>query len=1112
MKKINCHCALFIGWIMFLTQPLFAQEVDTTYAARMNYIFKFLDKGKIPTGILKDAALEMAELNYYKGTVLQDSNQVFSENWNDIYLTLATAQIYPNPAVKFPHPSKVDSIWFAKRKPGQITLAGLYYKYSRFADDGANKVTILNDQIYDKYVNGIWQNPYTIESVIAFAPATIKYDVLGLNILLPAELWLSNHKAQVNSIQVDAGDGLGYRLLQPDILLPVQYYTNGNKMLKFKITLNDNTVLLSHSTIIIQSPVSISHAPDFNNPGNLMNKQGLTEDSALGPESDNMVLEPQVPQITALMPVGWIPTIESMLRDEFLLKSTDTFNGKKTEGLITIVYAKNDKKIRKPLIVAEGFDPDTYTFPEKIKGEKTYDNFVYDVSYSDSPELKTLLSDFNHSYDIIYIDWKDGTADMRLNALLLKTVIMGINQVKVADGGNPIEKNVVLGQSMGGVIARYTLKKMELAGENHDTRLYISHDAPHQGANVSLGIQAMANHLRYLQVKFTDPSNNPYYLFKGYRNPLDLTGTMGAKQLLSNRLNDVYQLDNNVFNSFQNELKNLGYPAQCRNIAISNGSECGTPYPILPGDHLIKLDGYYKTKFLADIFLTLFPIKIIYQSGYSEDNLMDKLPGSHRLNFNIEINTINNGGGNILYKCKVAYKKKILWLIPVNVVLANAQYNAPIGIVTFDTSPGGVALLKNYVDESSLPFSEDDNIFYFSTYKLEIKSGFSFIPTTSALGIGKGLVPLTLNDYYASYTGATPPPVPKNTPFDNFITAYSSGAGNNEEHISFTQRNGAWLAKELNNEVSLANCGIFCSISPNSIIGPATICGTTNYSLSNVPPGATIIWTAWGAIQIQGANNQSTVSVKMNTNGTGTLTAKINLAGSSCGEKSVSRTITATGAPAYQEIEGGYFNNGGLAVPGILTSPDVYPINGISFTVPYVEGVSYQWTVDGNIYGGGQDNEVLVYPPQCGYGYPTWQIFTAKVKMTNSCGSTLVCKQFIFICNPEKHLEPYGSCDTPVPVISELDESFIVFPNPAGSELKVSLSPNTEEQGNAGFNQAHFELALYNEKGKKMLTKKSKNQESDVILDTSILPNGIYYLHIQQGNELIKKQVIIQHE
>ena len=69
--------------------------------------------------------------------------------------------------------------------------------------------------------------------------------------------------------------------------------------------------------------------------------------------------------------------------------------------------------------------------------------------------------------------------------------------------------NVVLGQSMGGVIARYALKDMENKGLPHDPRTYISHDAPHLGANVPLGYQFAARHGRSQYV------HSPFQLLGG---------------------------------------------------------------------------------------------------------------------------------------------------------------------------------------------------------------------------------------------------------------------------------------------------------------------------------------------------------------------------------------------------------------------------------------------------------------------------------------------------------------------------------------------------------------------------------------------------------------------
>ena len=66
--------------------------------------------------------------------------------------------------------------------------------------------------------------------------------------------------------------------------------------------------------------------------------------------------------------------------------------------------------------------------------------------------------------------------------MLLVELIKSINNSKV---GN--EKNIVIGPSMGGLISRYALNYMESQNIDHDTRLYISFDAPHTGANVPIG-------------------------------------------------------------------------------------------------------------------------------------------------------------------------------------------------------------------------------------------------------------------------------------------------------------------------------------------------------------------------------------------------------------------------------------------------------------------------------------------------------------------------------------------------------------------------------------------------------------------------------------------------
>lgn len=75
--------------------------------------------------------------------------------------------------------------------------------------------------------------------------------------------------------------------------------------------------------------------------------------------------------------------------------------------------ASRDGKITKPLIVAEGFDPGSILTPEVVGGDMTLSDFQDDVSSTFwAGNLSPLLYGSNRQYDIIYIDWQNGTANI----------------------------------------------------------------------------------------------------------------------------------------------------------------------------------------------------------------------------------------------------------------------------------------------------------------------------------------------------------------------------------------------------------------------------------------------------------------------------------------------------------------------------------------------------------------------------------------------------------------------------------------------------------------------------------------------------------------------------
>jgi triacylglycerol esterase/lipase EstA (alpha/beta hydrolase family) len=53
-------------------------------------------------------------------------------------------------------------------------------------------------------------------------------------------------------------------------------------------------------------------------------------------------------------------------------------------------------------------------------------------------------------------------------------------------------QNIILGYSMGGLVARYGLAQMVRNGQNTQTRLLLTLDSPHHGANFPLGLQHLA--------------------------------------------------------------------------------------------------------------------------------------------------------------------------------------------------------------------------------------------------------------------------------------------------------------------------------------------------------------------------------------------------------------------------------------------------------------------------------------------------------------------------------------------------------------------------------------------------------------------------------------------
>jgi hypothetical protein len=137
--------------------------------------------------------------------------------------------------------------------------------------------------------------------------------------------------------------------------------------------------------------------------------------------------------------------------------------------------------IVKPLIVAEGYDVSSVA--PLLQKNYTLNDFINDINVSFISSGNFLNSIDIANYDIIFLDYNNGTDDIIRNAALLQDVITLVNQQKALAGST--QKNVVMGVSMGGLVARYCLANMTKQGIDPQTRLLLTHDSPHRGANNS---------------------------------------------------------------------------------------------------------------------------------------------------------------------------------------------------------------------------------------------------------------------------------------------------------------------------------------------------------------------------------------------------------------------------------------------------------------------------------------------------------------------------------------------------------------------------------------------------------------------------------------------------
>ena len=694
----------------------FAQDYYQTIRNELEPIFANLDKSRVPTGYLGDYAVEEIDLSRFDGLSITDSNYVAMSDYDRILRTFESTKV--NNLASFNADDIIDGI-IASNDTLSVPISYIACKYNYIRHDAINigAIECINGNLYDVFdAAGNWQNPYLEKKLFAFVPYVGRAKSSTVSFVFNGNIFTN---LNITGIEFDCGDGAGYRTVFGTGQITANYSDSGHKELKLRISLSSGEQLLAHSDFIVEIPSNINYTPGF--------------------------------------------TIEPNRINDY--REANEYDGNCVRARTFIHYS--DNPLSKPLIVVEGYDPvDLIACFGSAKPKERahgYSNFWKTCESFDDAVIA--------NYDVIHIDFLDCNADIRANAKLLESIISDINQQKPAEA----DKNVIMGESMGGLIARYALCDMVRNHITHDCRMYISLDSPHLGANIPLGALYAAMDLVFsmnlLNPEICSRANkklnlgllNPENL--GYRVKKCLRGT-SVKQMLLNYVNESGVLDNSVHSAWQNELNGMGFPqgdlgSSITNIGISNG---GTNI-LNPSDTLFHLDFFGRTKFLGE--------ELLY---FAMTHFKDEIPQNIRAKCRNSALTINTNilpffsNSSLLYNIKIDYQKFFWWRKKdENIPLRNRTIYAPSTGFPMDLCNGSYFEIYEGSDYANYNISDSfNNLLVWGNYNYSVAQYFMFIPTASALCVGVAN-PLTGNEYLMSYSdlGSMMPSIPFNSVYLN---------------------------------------------------------------------------------------------------------------------------------------------------------------------------------------------------------------------------------------------------------------------------------------------------------------------------------------------------------
>jgi len=1016
MKKKFCLPAMLILSALFIKPFTAKSQADTSTVQKLlQYIMQPLDKSQIPTGFLEEYGCPVVPMAVFNGT-LTDSNRVDINIWRTLYFQMQTAwaKTTANP---LPTINTVNAT--IKTNSGDtIAIPILLGSYNTVKSNAfsSNLLSYNSSTKQVADVPGRSQSPYDIQNLFAASPIRSYTRNGSETFVVKNNMTWNNTGKTISQLQINFDNGEGFKTITIGTPFTINYADTGSKRWTIKATLSDATVQQCYSNYyVFKSSVSSRYTAS-----------------------------------------GVVPSWGTV----------SAVAGVHSGARVTVYYSdrSNTNTLRKPLIIAEGYDPGA-VIPE-LTGNYSSIDFIKAINEPQGYDFNGNLDDIA-GYDLVFIDFNNGTDDIIRNAAVVQEVINRVNANKVNDtrwGGSIRQQNVVMGLSMGGLCARYALANMtkNFPATPTETRLLITHDSPHRGANVPLGMQYLIRMVGEANLFNTNVRD----IFPQYDQAVSLLNEPATEQLLLYRSATATTMTNNTFLSgaYRSMISFTGAdPAPSyRFIATSLGNECANPQ-FAPATNMLNIN--------MRGFLFFFPL------------------ASYKLQTIAKINALpNSGSTDEIAKLKISSNFKLFGLINLSKdFYSNSGYapgsqlaidGVPGSTNPFATSSANIPTVNFYV-----PIPGVLNYFgYVSAQTNGTPNTFTFVPVGSALDIS----PYSSSTFSQKFANGINREYPSTS--ETYIaqeTVSGDPAQTNNTHIRFTARNSHWLFNEMENLPNTLNCSNEC---PGSYVmqGDNSFCTTsTQYAVPGLQRGATIAWSATpsGIVNIQNPNASQTILTKSN-NGTITLTATVS---NTCGGTlTLSKTITVGSASFPYSVSGpSKANPSGGYTFSLSTTPSDKPVSGIVWTIPS------GWSIK---MGQGTRNLKVTTGSSGG---------NVQVSFNDACSTNWGTYKFVTVgpggpASDRIALSPDSSDN----VTANESGDWSISPNPARTviTIKQNVPPGVV---------ALKEIKMFDLSGKLVKHKRLDTQSNQLELSVSELPAGVYIVELSNRVRRVQKRIVV---